>query len=260
MLDPDKLETVEKRKPNINQRTIEFKHELPEFDKEEYDLFNDKSFKKYMKKLEDLVRGSFEYRSLVKYCREFMNMNKCSFFENVNNIDTFKIKIELHHTPFGLYDICKIVFNKRSYYHEPLNPELVAEEVVLLHYCGMVGLIPLSQTVHELVHNYYLFVPTSSVMGRYKDFIDMYEQFFDPEHIDILDRIENYSKTYNNAIEMNILQRDYTHLDFSGAYRLPKLDDIANIVSDRIIEIKKGYNIPLNEQLSNNLRSAIIFY
>ena len=83
-------------------------------------------------------------------------MNKCSFYENVSNIDSNDIKIEIHHEPISLYDICIIVYNKRNFFHENLSELL--KEVMLLHYKLLIGLIPLAETVHELVHNKYLFI------------------------------------------------------------------------------------------------------
>jgi uncharacterized protein YlaN (UPF0358 family) len=240
MLDPDKLQQQIIPKNESNIEVVHFDTEIPEYDKEEYNLFNDKEFKTYMTDLERLVRGSLEYKRLVKFCRENMNMNKCSFYENVNNIDTFKIKIELHHTPFGLYDICKIVFNKRIFYHESLAVEDVAEEVVLLHYCGMIGLIPVSETVHELIHNFYIIVPANKVMGRFCDFYEMYKPFMDPEHIDVYNRIMDYSRIYNEEENMNILKRNYIHIDYSGNYKLPKLEEVLSVVTNKLYELKNS--------------------
>ena len=66
---------------------------IPEYDIQDYDIFNEKSFNKYIADIEKIVRSSFEYEEFISYLRNYMDMNKCSFFENVNNIDTTKIKI-----------------------------------------------------------------------------------------------------------------------------------------------------------------------
>ena len=79
----------------------------------------------------------------------------------------FDIKIEIHHYPFSLRDIVEIVIRKREYYKESLSVQMTAKEVMMLHYKLIIGLIPLSQTVHELAHSSRLFVPSDKVLGRY---------------------------------------------------------------------------------------------
>ena len=217
---------------------------IPEYDIEDYDLFDDKDRKKYFSDIERIVRGSFEYRQMVKFLHDNMDMNKCSFYENVNNIDSYKIKIHIHHDPITLYDICLIVFNKRQALGEPTDPESVAKEVMYLHYNMMVGLIPLAETVHELVHNQYLFVPTDKVFGKYREFVELYRDFMLPEQIDTLERIEE-ATIYYNTDSMNILAKSYIHLDLSGAYKLPRFEDVIQSMKIRIDDIKKGNSEPL---------------
>ena len=58
---------------------------IPPFCEEEYDLFDKTDFKKYVQDGENLIRKSFEYRRFISYLRNYMDMNKCSFFENISN-------------------------------------------------------------------------------------------------------------------------------------------------------------------------------
>jgi len=129
-------------------------NEIPPYDLYDFDLNDEKSFKKYMQTIEKCVRQSFEYRALINFLREYMDMNQCAFYQNVNNTDTTKVHIEIHHEPLSLYDICLIVYNKRVAFNEPLDEEYVAKEVMYLHYNLMVGLIPLAETVHQLVYSF----------------------------------------------------------------------------------------------------------
>ena len=238
MRDPLNLNPIEF---NNEKYTIISIDEIPEYDLADYDLCDDRDFKQYMSAIEKDVRGSFEYKQMIQYMRENMDMNKCSFYQNVNNIDTFKIKIEIHHEPITLYDICLIVFNKRKFYHESLDEEMVAKEVMYLHYNLMIGLIPLAETVHELVHNQYLFVPTDKVLGRYKDFVELYHAFMLPEQFDILNRIEEATNAYNNDYQ-SILDMNYIYLDLSGAYSLPKKEDVVQAMKNRIDDIRNKKN------------------
>ena len=209
----------------------------PYFDKTQYDLLDDKSFKKYMTDLERTVRNSFEYRQLISYLRNTEGMNTCSFLENVSNVDNNKIKIEIHHSPLTLYDISLAVFKKRMKKEESIDIESVAEEIMYLHYLGWVGLIPLSETVHEMVHNQYIFVPTDKVRGRYQEFVNHYYDYIEPETLDSLDAAEALTKEYNNN-QMDIFNNHKIYINVNGSYMLPRKDEYENIIKDRISDIK----------------------
>ena len=88
------------------------------------------------------------------YLRNYMNMDHCAFFKGVSNFDTTGIKIHVHHSPITLYEIVVIIMDKRKFYNESLDIEMVAKEVIYVHYCALIGLIPLCQTVHKLVHSW----------------------------------------------------------------------------------------------------------
>ena len=235
MRDPYEIKQVDYSGQKLS--IVEIK-DIPEYDIDDYDLMDTKDFNKYIADVEKACRGSFEYRQLITFLRENMDMNKCSFYENVNNIDTYKIKIHIHHHPFTLYDIAIIVFNKRSFYRESLEMELLAKEVMFLHYNLMVGLIPLAETVHELVHSNYLFIPLDKVMGNYQKFINMYEDFMTPEQLDVLDRNLEFTKTYVEGKQNHILDKNYVYLDLTGAYEMPALSEVIGMMDAKIKQIQ----------------------
>lgn len=223
---------------NNEKYTIMPISDLPEYNINDYDLMDDKDINRYYSDIEKIIRQSFEYKEMIKFLRENMNMNKCSFFENVNNIDTFKIKIHIHHHPFTLYDIAVIVCNKRMEYGENLDPEMVAKEVMFLHYGLYVGLIPLSETVHELVHNSYLFIPMDKVMGKFNQFKNMYEQFMTAEQLDVWDRNCNFSDTFRNECNNNIIiSKKYIYLDVTGNYDLPSFESVIESMNKKIKDL-----------------------
>ena len=227
--------------------------EIPEYDTQDYDVFNEKDFKKYISDIENICRTSFEYRQFVNYLREYMDMNKCSFFQNVTNSDTFKIKIHLHHSPFTLYDIVMTIFNKRMFYHESLEVEMVAKEVMYIHYFLMVGIIPLAETVHDLVHKQIIFIPVDNVMGNYSEFIETYREFIPEDAMDRFNAAVEHTKYYNEAQEMKILQINPIVIqlpgdDGTGLYNLPKMENIITAMNNRIQEIKDNrYQIPTKQ-------------
>jgi len=245
MRDPNNLQEVPYNDDKITILSI---NSIPEYDIADYDLLDEKDFVKFIKQIENNIRHSYEYKQMVNFLRDNMDMNKCSFYENVNNIETYKIKIHIHHEPITLYDLVFIVYNKRNFLRESLSDEMIAKEVMILHYNLLVGLIPLAETIHELVHNQYIFVPTDKVMGRYRDFVNMYQEFMTPEQLQVLERIEKFTVESNYL--MNILDKNYIYLDLTGSYKLPRFEDVIASMSRRIDDIKNGRN-QVEKQLIN---------
>ena len=87
---------------------------------------------------EKIVRNSYEYREYVKFLKEEIDMNECSFFKGLTRDD---VRIEIHHAPFTLYDITAIMVNEARI--NAVNPTAfsIAESVMKLHFEGLVGLI-----------------------------------------------------------------------------------------------------------------------
>ena len=238
MVNPELINKVNDIYSNDGQTILEMKS-APYFDKMPYDLLEEKSFKKYISDLERSVRNSFEYRELIAYLKNTEGMDVCSFLDNVTSRDNTKVKIEIHHSPLTLYDICLAVFRKRQQRKEATNLEAVAQEIMYLHYIGWVGLIPLSATVHDMVHNQYLFVPTDRVRGNYKAFVDNYYNFIDPDTLDSLDAAEDATREYNNK-QMELFNNHKIYLNVDGSYGLPRKDEMKSLLKDRITEIKSG--------------------
>jgi len=226
----------------VKREVVEFQS-IPDFDIEDYDLSNPKDFPKYIASIEKICRGSFEYKKYVNFLREHGDMNKCSFFENVTNIDSFKIKIHLHHEPITLFDIVMAVYNKRCAFRECISDEMVAKEAVYNHYKMNIGLIPLSETVHELVHNQYLFVPSTAVLGMYKNFIQQYKEFIEPETLDNIKKIEVVSENYDHSKAQSLLDTRMIFVDPSGAYKLPKCEDVIASLKGRVEELKTNSEV-----------------
>lgn len=258
MIDPDGIQIQES---NLPSKIVINNKEIPPCDFECYCLEDDKDYKLFISDIEKDVRKSIEYRKFIAYVRDYMNMNKCAFLQNVSNDETFDIKIEIHHYPFSLHDIVEIVVAKRKYYNECMKLRMVSKEVMILHYKLIVGLISLSETVHEVSHSSRLFIPVDRVMGRYKLFVDYYRPFIDPRLLEVLDRIEKYteekqSKILNtNIIEQNIVTYDIT----DSNYRLPDMGNINIAMIEQINNIRNNnYMLPTIEDIQNKKEERII--
>jgi hypothetical protein len=169
-------------------------------------------------------------------------MDVCSFLDNVTSRDNTKVKIEIHHSPLTLYDICMAVFKKRQHNNEDISINGVAEEVMWLHYAGWVGLIPLSKTVHEMIHNQYLFIPTDTVRGNYRAFVNAYYDYIDPEVLDYIDNAEQATKDYNGK-QMELFNNHKIYINANGSYALPRKDEVKQNIKDHITEVKSGQKV-----------------
>lgn len=149
-----------------------------DFEPRFYDLGNDKQRFKYISTIEKLCRSSLEYKDLIDYLKTSLDMNFCSFFHKVNrrNFGKARIRIEIHHEPFTLYDVVAIVLNNRLDNGEETDMFSICDEVMKLHYQGMVGLLPLSETVHELVHSGKLFIPLQFIDIGFNEFYNRYKE------------------------------------------------------------------------------------
>jgi len=236
--------------------------DIPPYDFKDYDIFDEKDFKKYIDDIEKIVRGSFEYREFINYLRDYMDMNTCSFFENISNKNTYKIKIHIHHHPLTLYDIVMTVYQKRSFFNESLEVEMVAKEAMYVHYFLMVGLIPVSETVHELIHGQVLFVPLDRVMGNWEEFIETYDQFIPLETKEKIDRYREKTLSFNEVENRKILLQKPTYIQLineDGTYKEPDMNSIIDTMNNRIQEIKNNRLIAdnsNNDKYDNNVINA----
>ena len=252
-------ELVEYRSPDYENAKLLIINDLEPCTKESYDLYNEKDFRKYINDIERIVRQSREYKVYIQYIRTYMDMNVSLFSPNVTNAETTKIKIEIHHTPFTLFDIVMTVFNKRSRTGESLNCFLVAKEVAYLHYFLYVGLIPLSKTEHKLVHNQSLFVPLDKVLGRYDQFIQMYRDDIPVDAMDrynvYIDMTEHYNYNENTKIlAIEPIYIKYDNNSYLGSYNNSQLLEAMNTTNQMMLSMnnKSQKAIDMNDKKYDN--------
>ena len=213
---------------------------VPEFNISDYDLSNPKELSKYFKSIERICRNSRTYKKLINFLRENVDMNKCSYFKNVDNIDTYSLKIHIHHTPLTLYDIVTTVYNKRLLNHESLSEMMVAKEVMWLHYNLFVGLIPLSETVHGSVHNGQAFIPTTKVYGMYKTFVKLYEPYMDKELLKVLSNMEEMSEDYDTITKLLEVSPVFIDYEEGIGFEFPNTNELVQILSHKLKDMDKA--------------------
>lgn len=161
-------------------------------EKEALIMFEEDLDKKLYMYLKKMCRGSFEYKEYIKHFREVLEYTKCKVFGI--DVTEIPVSLEIHHTPFSLETIVSAVaakmFAERG---APLDPKDISEEVMRLHYEGKIGLIPLTSTIHEAVHNNTIHVKASDIYGNYQDFFEEYEEYLSEDAI----------QHYNNVISLS---------------------------------------------------------
>jgi len=195
----------------IGNKTIIKVEEIPPF--QNMTVLTDPNDVKGIKKIETLIRCSYEYNKYTQYLKNNLNMNMCSFFHNIKASKT--LRIELHHAPFTLFDITQSVVNRHIQDHGYAYEFDVANEVMYLHYENIVGLIPLSPTVHQLVHNFKVDVHPSQPKGEWNEFVERYSPFFSDE---VRMKYEEIKSLQNSKLDEipEILRVNYVSLNIEG--------------------------------------------
>lgn len=166
------------------------------------DFENPKAVRKYIKSIESMVRCSDEYKNIIKYLKEEQDYSSCSFFNEIDIKEIKNVGIEFHHYPFTLYDIVEIILKKESdFYSHQINSFDIANETMRIHYEGLVGLVPLSKTLHELAHSGNIFINFKLVSGNVKEFMRLYNAFIDDsllENIKVLNMLSDKNSEQSN--------------------------------------------------------------
>lgn len=195
--------------------------------KQEYDrpvllIATDKDKAKYIKYIEKLVRSSYEYKEYIKYLTEICEMNFCSVFESISKENIKKLKIEIHHEPFTLYDIVNIVLRRFINKNRDINEYDIADEILQLHFRGMVGLIPVSYTVHQLIHVGKIFIPLQYLDEGFMKFYEFYKREISESELEaLLLKKLSLSKTFNFKSN-SVLHKKYIYINNEGYENIPE--------------------------------------
>ena len=190
-------------------------------------ISNDKERHKFIKRVEKIVRSSKEYRDYIQFLKEHVGLDKCVFFQNVTNGGENKksrISIEIHHQPCTLYEIVDTVLTKYQDEGLPINDLLIADEVLELHYNNQVGLVPLSKTMHEMIHNSTkVIVPLNMCYGQYSEFLEEYEPYISEEMYEKLERKMNETAALTPE-SFEAIKTEFTYLDVDTVEDVEKMN------------------------------------
>jgi len=136
-----------------------------------------------IKKIESMIRNSYEYRKYISYIldeKEFAN----PLFDDY---DLENVTQELHHI-ISLYDLVKLAAYDLIVKQEKsdLLSFDIAKEVINLHLDDLIPVCILPKNVHELVHSSQYTIAKEEVhLGKYKIFLKKYKEDFDKDVIKI---------------------------------------------------------------------------
>ena len=174
----------------------------------------DKQRYKLICTIERLVRACIDYKDLIKYLRTYIDMNQCEFFENFK-AGKRRGMIEIHHEPFDLFTIVDVIMTKMEKDEGYIDELVVADKVLEAHYSGLIGLIPLSVTAHQLTHDGKLIVPLNCVYGRFVEFTKQYYDELGQERLQMLNDSIALTKNMKRS-DFSILDVQYVYTEVDG--------------------------------------------
>ena len=180
-----------------------------------YCFKNNKDRYKYCTMIKMMVRNSPEYREYVSFLKKHIHMDRCVVFKKIISEPHKKYSIELHHDPFTLMEIINVVVSKRQALGESLNPYMVVDEVLELHYDNKVGLINLSKTAHELAEKGRIFIPLQLIYQRYDLFVNEYEEYMDDTLKQKIEMIIQMSQKCDKIVS-DCLDPEFVYINIDG--------------------------------------------
>jgi len=138
-----------------------------------------KDWLRFVNSVKGMIRSSIEYKLFISGCKIDLDLNNCSFLGNIIGED--KVDIEIHHCPLTLHDIIEIVADHMLSQGDTITTMTVAHEVLAAHFMGLVGILPLSETIHDLVHSGKVTVSMSQIYGNVGGFLRAYVGGIDEE-------------------------------------------------------------------------------
>jgi hypothetical protein len=135
-------------------------------------LYDDKARVKFIKTIVAVVRKCPEYARYRSFLIENLDMDRCSILSELSPEEVTAAGLELHHAPLALYDITELVLGQMQVDEVRLTTFAVANRVMAYHWRGMVGLVPLTQTIHEAVHAGQVHVNPRSIFGNWQALLD----------------------------------------------------------------------------------------
>lgn len=195
------------------------------------DLSTPKAKRKFIERTKKIIRGSLEYRDYIQFVKDNVGLDQCIFWSNVIGGKKRKISMHMHHEPFTLEDYVRVILKKFEMEGMEINDLDIADEVMELHYMNLVGLVPVSKTAHQLIHNTEkLFVPLNMVYGGYSEFLKKYDKYIEAleeeDDYDLYAKLERKVEQTANLTDetFDAIKKQFTYLDIEDQEELEKME------------------------------------
>jgi len=141
-------------------------------------------FKKFIKNVERLVRGSLEYKYWKDYIKEVLEVSSCMITQERMDECT----VEIHHHIPSLFIVIKALINKKIANEEAFSTFDIALDTIELHFRNKIGYVALLRSLHEKFHKGHLQIPIGSVQGDYIWFVRNYGEYLDQDDMDVINQ------------------------------------------------------------------------
>ena len=93
-----------------------------------------------------------------------------------------------------------------------------------LHYANKVGLVPLSKTAHQMIHDSVkLVVPLNMCYGTYSDFLEEYEPYIDESLYEKLEKKMNVTANLTPE-SFDAIMKEFTYIEVEGFEDVEKME------------------------------------
>jgi len=115
-------------------------------------LYDDRGRTSFIKQVVTTCRRSPEMARYRSFLVENLDMHRCAVLSQLTDEECAAGKLELHHWPISLFSVVELVLGQMEYDEERITTFAVAHRVMAYHWRGMVGLVPLMESIHQMAH------------------------------------------------------------------------------------------------------------
>lgn len=184
-------------------------YNIPYYKGEDY-FENYESYVAFIKGCERLVRQNDRYRKYINYLKKEVKLNRCQVLKNVTDEDA---TIEMHHGPiFTLFDICAIILEYFILRKWKVSTPKIADLVLDEHGKNRIGVVMVSKTMHEEIHNDNLFINYHQMFGNVDEFIKKYHKAISDDYKHQINRYIDRSLLYDSN-DFGILELNHALME-----------------------------------------------
>lgn len=164
--------------------------------KDEDYLSNYDNYVAFVKGIERNVRNNDRYKKYINYLKKKVKLDRCQILKNVTDEDA---SIEMHHGPiFTLYDVCAIVLEYYLLKGWKITTFSVADSVLEEHMRNRVGVVMVSTTMHEEIHEKNIFIHYKQAWGDINAFTKKYADAMSDEYREQVNRYVDRCLLYDS--------------------------------------------------------------